>query len=582
LSARRIEKQTEGKSTFTLKEQAMSAAAPLVAFSEARDVFLVISDDNRLKLWDTVNGSVRQDYAEKKHLSKSYTCLAWGQFAWGKRTTKKRKGAAAEESLGTAAVGGKDGKIALWDLSRGKVKHELEGHASGVNDVAFSTDGDLLYSCSDDKNVLEWKVETGELLRKIKVDKGGATKICVCAKSGNSMLAAAGVSSTRLFDLSSGKAQKTFSGGSSSASCVTFACDGRFLLTASGDSRLIDLYDCTGSQELPLQTFTCDSSPLTMDVHVARKDKKAATLHVLCATASNQLNVWTHVASLKDGDEEGGVQKPKMPSGKVVVASTGNGASADMTQNGGFEKFTKASVANLKGIHKVDSRTAPAVLHACFCGGGGGKSKGGTTGKMILARGIKAQPRFETVQYAAAGEMIEAIEVTPLESASSHSTSTKGAAAAAESQVAAATADSQMVTTLPSSSTKRVRGMSESSDASASGTTEELSIGDRLKGLTGDLDFNSQQIEQAADEADAGRSKRARVGDKKGDKKGLPAPKADSLASYLEQALHTNDDSMLEKVLETRDSTVIDATVERLQPGRVIPFLQKVQSILIL
>jgi U3 small nucleolar RNA-associated protein 5 len=555
-----------------LKALAMATKAPLVAFSEARDVFIVLSDDNRLKLWDAVNGSVRQDYAEKKHLSKSYTCLAWGQYSWAKRATKKKKGAPAEELMGTAAVGGEDGKIVLWDLARGKVKHELDvGEA--VNDVAFSPAGDVLYSCSNDKNVLEWQVETGELLRKIKVDKGGATKICVCDDS----LAAAGVSSTRLYSLSSGKAQKTLSGGSSSASCMSFACEGRFLLTASGEGRLVDLYDCKGSRELPVQTFTCDSSPLSMDVHVARKDRKAATLHVLCALASNQLNVWSHVVPLKEAGEDG-VQKPKTPDGKIVVAAR-DGSSADMTQNGGFEKFTKASVANLKGIHKVDSRTAPAVLCACFCGG---KGKSSATGKMMLARGIKAQPRFEVVQYASEGEIVDTIEVEPLEIGQA---STKnGADIKAESKVAAATAESQIVTSLPSSSTKRVRGMSESSDASVSGTaTEELSIGDRLKGLTGDLDFNSQQIEEAADAADAADAKpnkRARIAGLEG--KGGAPPKADSLASYLEQALHTNDDSMLEKCLETRDATVIDATVERLQPSRVIPFLQKVFTALFL
>ena len=117
----------------------MEDVAPLVAFSSARDIFIVVSDDNRLKLWDTASGAVRQDYAEKKHLSKSYSCLAWGNHSWGKQQTE-------DDSLGTAAIGSSDGQIALWDLARGKVKHRLgktgNGHTKRVNDVAFAPDGD--------------------------------------------------------------------------------------------------------------------------------------------------------------------------------------------------------------------------------------------------------------------------------------------------------------------------------------------------------------------------------------------------------------------------------------------------------
>jgi hypothetical protein len=40
--------------------------------------FINISDDNRLKIWDVVSGSLRQSYTEEQHLSTKYTCIAHG------------------------------------------------------------------------------------------------------------------------------------------------------------------------------------------------------------------------------------------------------------------------------------------------------------------------------------------------------------------------------------------------------------------------------------------------------------------------------------------------------------------------
>jgi hypothetical protein len=48
---------------------------------------------------------------------------------WSETEWKQEEQQTQQQLQETAAVGGEDGKIALWDLSRGKVKHELEGHA---------------------------------------------------------------------------------------------------------------------------------------------------------------------------------------------------------------------------------------------------------------------------------------------------------------------------------------------------------------------------------------------------------------------------------------------------------------------
>ena len=41
------------------------------------------------------------------------------------------------------------------------------GHSGFVNEVAFSKDGDYLFSASDDKSVGVWRVSSGRCLKRI-------------------------------------------------------------------------------------------------------------------------------------------------------------------------------------------------------------------------------------------------------------------------------------------------------------------------------------------------------------------------------------------------------------------------------
>jgi COMPASS component SWD3 len=50
--------------------------------------------------------------------------------------------------------------VKLWDAYSGEILRTFEGHTEGVNDVAWSNDGEFLASASDDKSIILWSLET--------------------------------------------------------------------------------------------------------------------------------------------------------------------------------------------------------------------------------------------------------------------------------------------------------------------------------------------------------------------------------------------------------------------------------------
>ncbi|MCX7789415.1 MAG: WD40 repeat domain-containing serine/threonine-protein kinase [Chloroflexaceae bacterium] len=132
------------------------------------------------------------------------------------------------------AVGCGDGRIRLYDLTRGTVKSLLEGHRGGVIGLAYSRDGTLLLSTSGEGPVLLWDLEAGTLRHRL---QGHASSVRTVALHPEGLVAAAGGidGEIRLWQTVDGALRQVLTGHSSGVVGLAFAPTGALLASSSGD-----------------------------------------------------------------------------------------------------------------------------------------------------------------------------------------------------------------------------------------------------------------------------------------------------------------------------------------------------------
>ncbi|GCL43689.1 WD-40 repeat protein [Dolichospermum planctonicum] len=156
------------------------------------------------------------------------------------KTHKNKVLSVAFSPNGKLLASGSDDKIIiLWDLAT--KKHSiLEGHGDGeygwsrgINSIAFSPDSQFLISGSDDKTIKLWDINLGLAIFTF---IGHEEKVYAVAFSPLGKLIASGSKdkTVRMWSLETGKEIYSFQGHTDEVLCVAFSPDGKLLASGAG------------------------------------------------------------------------------------------------------------------------------------------------------------------------------------------------------------------------------------------------------------------------------------------------------------------------------------------------------------
>ncbi|HEX7499004.1 MAG TPA: WD40 repeat domain-containing protein, partial [Polyangia bacterium] len=132
------------------------------------------------------------------------------------------------------ASGSEDHRVRVWQPATGRLIRRLEGHSSAVTAVAFSPDGSAIASASNDRTVRLWDVRSGHLLRTL---QGHVYHVYAIAfDPRRRWLATASWDRTiQLWDTTSGDLVKKLRGHGAAIRAIDFSPDGKLLASASDD-----------------------------------------------------------------------------------------------------------------------------------------------------------------------------------------------------------------------------------------------------------------------------------------------------------------------------------------------------------
>jgi WD40 repeat protein/basic membrane lipoprotein Med (substrate-binding protein (PBP1-ABC) superfamily)/DNA-binding SARP family transcriptional activator len=158
------------------------------------------------------------------------------------------------------ASASQDGTARLWDANTGEQIREFSGHGAPVKDVSFDPTGKYLATGGNDGLVTIWDLSIGEEIRRL----SGATywvQMIRFSPNGERIAAAGSVDGTVLiWEAASGERLHTLTGHSDWALGLAFNSDGSRLVTTSQDGTAIVWDANTGEQ---LQVLTANQGWVT-------------------------------------------------------------------------------------------------------------------------------------------------------------------------------------------------------------------------------------------------------------------------------------------------------------------------------
>ncbi|XP_049917715.1 WD repeat-containing protein 43 [Epinephelus moara] len=300
-----------------------SLQLPCVFSPKSRQYLALCAQDGRLRIWNTDSKTLHQEYVPSAHLSATCICIAWGPCRTVKEgpQRKKRKSEAGqvEEKADLLAMGTAAGSVLIYSTAKGALHCTLDGgHSGGVNCVQWHPEDSLLYSGSDDTNIIEWDLQTGKTRSKWKADRAAVTSLSV-SPDGKLLLSAGHV--IKMWDLETKEVYRRFTGHSTAVTTLCFATtrppdsNGLYFLSGAAHDRLLSVWQVRedGRDKNSVVSFTLTDEPQHIDLVTSNSKEEAVRLAVVCK--DGQLHLFEHFLN-------GACKKPLSPSCTVQMSDT--------------------------------------------------------------------------------------------------------------------------------------------------------------------------------------------------------------------------------------------------------------------
>lgn len=246
-------------------ESATSRPVVNMAFNRQDELLLVKYDDSSIHTWDIATSSLkssstaspthfaRQDEYRSSDSSSLYYLegyyLRKADRHTGKRLysrvpidiSQQFTSLAVNEAKNKLVAACRDGKVYVFDATKGKSLATLENHLAPVNSVCFSPDGRMFATASADRSIILWDTETLTLVKRL-FSRAFRFESLAFDHTGLRLVAGDELGNERIIDLASSRINVvTYPIHKQKIGSVKFSADDRRTFSAGSDNRLITI-----------------------------------------------------------------------------------------------------------------------------------------------------------------------------------------------------------------------------------------------------------------------------------------------------------------------------------------------------
>eukprot|EP00249_Psilotum_nudum_P020003 c27515_g1_i1 orf=278-2332(+) len=528
----------------------------LTAFNPTGEYLAVSAGDGRVKIWDTLNGTMKFEFVDtvvptsgdgmiaeetKGHLAVDYTCMTWNPIVKKGKKKSRENGIYSLLVFGTGA-----GDVLALDTILGKLKWRIKDcHPGGVRSLDFAKSGGTIYSAGSDGMVCEHNAIAGETIRKFRASKRAVSCIAVSSDGGSLV---AGSSELKLFDLLSKKRLLKFMGHPDAVKAVIFTEDGKYILSSAVGERFVAVWhnDLSKSGSAAMCVLSMEHPAVSLDCSVG----ETAALRVLAISKAGDAYIW-HASSFED--------LAKMKPIKITVAALSTG--------------------------KTGKRSRPGILAARLIG-----KIGDGPGSVLVAYGTTVKPVFERLSITTPNDIVLHLDKNGILMPSTLP-NRQNDSKVCQAEALVLGPDNAVDATHPKPHVECGEALVSNKVSLKKRRRASVDLDEQLQPVGVDcpkttaaewteldgstrmpVDDNEETMEEKLRalgliEGD-GNEERAVIKDE------IIPPSADSLQLLLTQALLADDNLLLEQCLSVSDEKVIENTVRRLRSIEAGKFLQ--------